>query len=534
MQSDWHRYNLKRRVASLPPLDSDVFAEKVLANKATAAATAAKASYERLCPACQKTYYSENAYVQHLSSGRHKTNVARLAREGRNKEEDLNSVMSSTLLLNSEASEKAPSIVDGIDEEAEKEFERVIGGMNEANLEDSDPVSRRPTRPHHSSASTYSRVEHLISPTATKTTTFSTNDSVNGELSKADAARLCLFCTHRSEDLDANVMHMARQHGMFIPERPYLTDLEGLILYLSRKVHDEYQCLYCGRLKWSEDGIKTHMRDSSHCKIAYDTEEQQLELGDFYDFRSTYSDGDSDEDWEDSDDVEMLATGAAKGGGVKLGAKRSTTTTTAHDSALPDGTASDSGWETDSTVSDVPTSELGAVYSDKARAARHPRRHRSADGFHARGHAAALYHDDVEMLLPSGRTAGHRALARYFRQNLRGYPSAAERAANERRRIAAAAAAEDDDADAEMVGAEADAGAATPTGVERGRPRGRELVSRAQGGLGMAAVGADKVRQVGAAAKREARRSHRDEARFRARVDRIGNQQKHFRDALLQ
>ena len=44
MQSDWHRYNLKRRVASLPPLTSEIFAEKVLANKASAAATAARAA----------------------------------------------------------------------------------------------------------------------------------------------------------------------------------------------------------------------------------------------------------------------------------------------------------------------------------------------------------------------------------------------------------------------------------------------------------------------------------------------------------
>jgi pre-60S factor REI1 len=52
MQTNWHRYNLKRRVASLPPLFSEIFTEKVLANKATAAATAAKASFEKLCTLC--------------------------------------------------------------------------------------------------------------------------------------------------------------------------------------------------------------------------------------------------------------------------------------------------------------------------------------------------------------------------------------------------------------------------------------------------------------------------------------------------
>ena len=298
---------------------------------------------------------------------------------------------------------------------------------------------------------------------------------------------------------------------MFIPERPYLTDLEGLILYLSRKVHDDYQCLYCGRLKWSEDGIKTHMRDSSHCKIAYDTEEQHLEIGDFYDFRSTYSDADDDEDWEDDNDVTMLDSGAAKGGGVKLGAKRTLA------SALPTDTASDSGWETDSTVSSAPTSELGKVYFDGTARPRPRPRHRSADGFHAR--ARPLYHDDVELFLPSGRVAGHRALARYFRQNLRAYPSPAERGAAECRRIAAAA---EDGGDEDMR-----------DGGEAERPRGRELVA-ARRGRGMVAVADDKVRQVGAAEKREGGRALRDEARFHARVGRVANQQKHFRDPLLQ
>src|SRR6201986_223377 len=78
MQNDVHRYNLKRRVASLPPLSSEIFAEKVLATQADAAATAARALFEKVCEVCQKTYYSENAYNNHLGSKRHKINTAQL------------------------------------------------------------------------------------------------------------------------------------------------------------------------------------------------------------------------------------------------------------------------------------------------------------------------------------------------------------------------------------------------------------------------------------------------------------------------
>lgn len=548
MQSDWHRYNLKRRVASLPPLPSETFAEKVLANKAVAAATAAKARYERECKACGKTYYSEGAYVQHLGSGRHRIMAARADRMGQDGEADGGSVMSSTLLLNSETGERA-SRAEGVDEEAEEEFERVVNGINDVDLadEDGDPVARRPARPRHSSAGKEGRPPHLLS-TATRTTSESTDDTAAGEMSRADALRKCLFCTHCSKNLDANIDHMAKSHGMFIPERAYLVHLEGLILYLSRKVHDEYQCLSCGRLKWSEDGIKTHMRDSGHCKIAYDTEEQQLELGDFYDFRSTYSDDEDDEDWEDEDE-EMIEPGAAKGGGVKLGAKRETSTAVENGEELPDADAEEEGWETDSTVSDVPTDELGKVYYDSDHKERYSRlnksrhhshsngekrRHRSVDGFHSHAHDIALptavYYDDFELRMPSGRTAGHRSLNRYFRQNLRNYPSTAEREKQQELLLAAAAA---NDSDEEMV----DADDVTPTQTdsgERGRARGRELTSRADGGLGMLAVSTDKRRQVKAAEKRETKRSQRGDARFRSKVDKIGNQQKHFRDPLLQ
>lgn len=33
-QSDWHRYNLKRKVAELPPVTAESFRERVLAQKA--------------------------------------------------------------------------------------------------------------------------------------------------------------------------------------------------------------------------------------------------------------------------------------------------------------------------------------------------------------------------------------------------------------------------------------------------------------------------------------------------------------------
>jgi pre-60S factor REI1 len=428
--------------------------------------------------------------------------------------------MSSTFLV-TEPTEKAPSL----SENAEEEFERMIGGMQETALKETEPISERPTRRHNSTAE--GRTEHPLSPTGSRASKASTT---NGEISKADALRQCFFCVFFAADLKSNIQHMTRVHGLFIPERPYLVDLEGLIIHLSRKVHDDYQCLYCGRLKWSEDGIKTHMRDSSHCKIAYDTEEQQLDIGEFYDFRSTYSDEDDEDDWTD---VEPLSPGAARGGGVKLGAKRDTEVIVDGEDLPNVETGEDEAWETDSTVSDVPTDELGKVYYDSDHMERYSRlkhslhhshadrrRHRSADGWHSHAHSTphAVYHDEFELHLPSGRTAGHRSLNRYFRQNLRSYPSAAERA---QRLITDGAQTDDEMHDRESR-------------ENRGRARGKELVSRADGGLGMLTASVETKRQVRATEKREKKREQRVTAKYQWKVDAKGNQQQHYRDPLLQ
>jgi len=422
MQSDWHRYNLKRRVASLPPLSSEIFTEKVLANKASAEATAAKASFEKSCQACQKTYYSENAYNNHLNSQKHRTNVMRMNKNGHldDSASVTGSVISSAFSLGEPMADSDANSIDG---EAEKEFSGVVNGLRNTTLEDgaSSPVSRRPTRPHHSSAE--DRPEHPLSRTATNSTS----------IQEADPLLDCLFCNYRSPNFNLNVNHMGRFHGMFIPEKEFLVEPENLIKHLHEKVHEMHQCLKCHKTAHSASGTQAHMRDRGHCMIAFETDAELVEVGEFYDFRSSYPDAHEFEEMEheaeDSDDSTSTA-----GGGVKLGASRKTVTTT--DDADMSGDGEDEGWETDSTVSDVPTDEITSIPIDdrshrykllsQSRHHSHgdPRPHRSVDGFHSHAHATpvAVYHDEYELHLPSGRTAGHRSLNKYYRQNLRNYP----------------------------------------------------------------------------------------------------------------
>lgn len=482
MQSDWHRYNLKRRVASLPPLTSDIFTEKVLANQASAAATAARASFERICAACQRTYFSENAYQNHLGSQKHRLRVSQLAAgTDAATEDDTASMMSSAFSLGEPTGMKTPTVEDP---NSEADFSHVVKRVEEASLEDGDPVDERPARPTHSSTET--REEHPISTSPKASTTDATTRDPS-------AATKCLFCNITSPTLDANVTHMKSIHGMFIPERSYLVDLEGLINYLYDRIHALHECLYCGQVRYTASGVQTHMRDKGHCMIAFESEEEMLEVGEFYDFRGTYSDSESDEE----EGGAAIPTSDAP----KLGGKR--------DAAYVDEEMSDDGegWETDG---DEDMSDDETTTTTSAR----PNRRTST-------RTQPAYHDGYELHLPSGRTAGHRSLARYYGQNLANYPTPDERAEQAQHLIADGRANSDDE---ENSGQAVD-------GRQRGRDR--ELrVTRANGGSGMLGVSELKKKEVGRAEVREKKREERVRANVQWAKDKKGNNQKHFRVSL--
>ena len=96
----------------------------------------------------------------------------------------------------------------------------------------------------------------------------------------------CLFCNIDSSTMDDNVEHMYKVHGMFIPDREGLEDLEGLLSYLFNIISEFRECLYCGKTKETVEGIRSHMIDKGHCKIAFDEE-----LDQFYDFEGGSEDG---------------------------------------------------------------------------------------------------------------------------------------------------------------------------------------------------------------------------------------------------
>lgn len=73
----------------------------------------------------------------------------------------------------------------------------------------------------------------------------------------------CLFCTTSAfSAVEECVEHMAAHHGFFIPDIEFLSDLEGLLQYLSDKIVLGNCCLYCngkGRAFYSLESVRAHM-----------------------------------------------------------------------------------------------------------------------------------------------------------------------------------------------------------------------------------------------------------------------------------
>lgn len=252
----------------------------------------------------------------------------------------------------------------------------------------SKPVSERP--PEHPDQQNAQQVsETAVENMETKLATLSVDEqeSADQEASRpieekiaAARARLtlshCLFCPQQSPDLPDNLTHMSSLHSFFIPDADYLVDLPGLITYLGEKLAVGNVCVYCndkGREFRSLEAVRKHMIDKSHCKIAYESETDRLEVSDYYDFTSSYPDtqhkkkkhSNDDQDWEDVE---------GDGGDA--------------DEIVDEEGTSESGEDSD----ELPDTQIS--YGDS----------------------------HLELVLPSGARIGHRSLKRYYDQSFPSTP----------------------------------------------------------------------------------------------------------------
>ena len=240
-KTDWHRYNLKRKVAELPPVTAENFKERVLAQRAV---ETVEAKHE-FCQICKKHFTSENSYQSHLRSRRHKEREITVQK---------------LKAQESKKSDPPPDEQSGVDDG--------VVERNEKNLKDGE--------------------------TEKELAADSQGDEDSDSEFEPEPLEIteCLFCPQTSDNLEFNLKHMSFVHGFFIPDLTYLVDVKGLIMHLCEKVGVGNMCLYCnekGKMFHSIEAAQHHMVDKCHCKIFFEGD-AALEYAEFYDYTKSYPD----------------------------------------------------------------------------------------------------------------------------------------------------------------------------------------------------------------------------------------------------
>ncbi|XP_037274988.2 cytoplasmic 60S subunit biogenesis factor ZNF622 [Rhipicephalus microplus] len=335
-KSDWHRYNLKRKVAFLPPVSAEEFQQRVLAHReaSVAAETCAAGTY---CDVCGKRFGTPKAFENHVNSKKHQQALV-MAQSGNPEESGATSSCEVIARPKPERSESTSSCSS------------MVARKNAKNASEHAPLSHQKAPAQRMPFTNRTAMAAIVDEEDSGDEEWQSVDDEEEENDEEeedeegmedDSEQVlpteCLFCGEQSGSVVENVAHMGRAHSFFIPDAEYLVDVEGLLTYLGYKLGVGRLCLWCSNERSapfvSVQAARQHMRDKGHCKMAHDGVDGLMDYSDFYDYTASY----------------------------------------------PEGEGGSADEEVDVNVLD-------------------------GDGW--------------QLVLPSGAVAGHRALARYYRQNL--------------------------------------------------------------------------------------------------------------------
>ncbi|KAG0678792.1 hypothetical protein C6P42_000351 [Pichia californica] len=272
MKGEWHRYNLKRRVAQLPPISEDLFNNKVNTSE-------------------KKKKEEEE---EEKSKGQNEVDVKLNAKQLRKKQRE-------------ELLEKKRKLLELAKNRLVGNGGRVIMG------EDGKMVVEKKEE-----TTEEKNLKEEVKEAAIKEE--EENNVDEEQLIKEKLANKvdvpvtkCIFCKDEEfENIDGTLEHLFKNHGLYIPEKRFLINKEGLLAYLYEKIGYGNVCLSCNFQGRNFQSIIQHMLSKNHIKIPYENEEEKLEISDFYDFSKSYEIEtnekdtlDEDGEWEDVDEEEL-------------------------------------------------------------------------------------------------------------------------------------------------------------------------------------------------------------------------------------
>ncbi|XP_034490121.1 zinc finger protein 622 [Drosophila innubila] len=264
-KTDWHRYNLKRRVAQLPSVSAEEFQQRVLSARRATEDAIEEQQMSVYCTACRKQFGNQKAHDNHLNSKKHKEALARF--EQLQQTEDEAQTPPAICVKSIIEPRPHPAMVAAASGKGRLAFaERAMQADADEEVDDDE----------------FEDVEEEVVD----------SDEWEKIAENPLTERDCLFCAHQSDDLVENLKHMSVAHSFFIPDAEYCADIEGLIYYLGEKVANYFICLWCndrGKTFYSLDAVRKHMLDKGHCQMLHEGV-ALAEYAEYYDYSSSYPD----------------------------------------------------------------------------------------------------------------------------------------------------------------------------------------------------------------------------------------------------
>ncbi|EDO17214.1 hypothetical protein Kpol_1035p27 [Vanderwaltozyma polyspora DSM 70294] len=272
MKTDWHRYNLKRRVANLPAITEQTFKSKQ--SDVASSSEDAKGKSKQLSKKEQRMKEKEALLEK-------KRKLLEIARERMIQQQLAGEVPTLDKLIIAEEEATASAIAE-------------VAAESKASSNSNTDDATKPDVEQEEEVDEEKQAELLMQEKL--------KNRVDIPLEQ------CLFCTNNKtfKSFEMNLTHMYQSHGFYMPEQKYLINKEGLVKYMSEKVGLGNVCIVCNYQGNSLNAVRSHMLSKRHCKIPYESNDEKLEISEFYDFEKSYAttEGDNGE-WEDIDEEDV-------------------------------------------------------------------------------------------------------------------------------------------------------------------------------------------------------------------------------------
>jgi len=298
--TEWHRYNLKRKIVELPPVSQEEFELKKLtaewnnktapgtrgANRTIATNDFDPDKQKLRCLVCQKNFQSTKALNNHLQSKKHIDLAKKNETSRQNSRSDSSRKTSESFDISSQLASQINTSTDCVQliSKSEKQPVEQVKHPLLSQQGDLDQAHANANNEDWESDSDNEDGEWEDMDTDEEEE-LETEEFIQ-KISQFNP-RQCLFCFEEClfETVEECVLHMERVHSFFVPYAHLVADYGQLISYLHYKVEVMRQCILCSkRSKQFREGgdVRKHMFAKGHNRMAHDTPEMFMEYVHFY------------------------------------------------------------------------------------------------------------------------------------------------------------------------------------------------------------------------------------------------------------